>query len=199
MSTPAEAEGIQPSAMGGMMEQLPAAETSFMAMAQDTSEMMGIFPSIHKVPYKGMVPTEMSDTTHRAQREGKCLECSDKELYNGVVALLMQRLHASAPRLGYTQREWNAYVRHLGLLMMYHGEGPLVERWMTVEPPEGYLYGDWTALICSIEDKIEALEGGTPLSFLGRGSPLPQQAAPSMPDMLPWRNRAYCYHVSQMR
>jgi hypothetical protein len=93
MPTLAETEGIQPSAMGVMTEQSPAAETSFMATAQDTSEMMGIFPLIHKVPYEGMVLTEMSDTMCRAQREEKCLEhaeCLDKELYNGVVALLMQ-------------------------------------------------------------------------------------------------------------
>jgi hypothetical protein len=71
MSMPAKAEDIQPSATGGMMEQWPAAEMSFMATAQDTSEIMGIFLLIHKVPYKGMVPTEMSDTTHRARREEK--------------------------------------------------------------------------------------------------------------------------------
>jgi hypothetical protein len=183
----AEAEGIQPSTMEGMTEQLPAAETLFMEMAQDTSEMMGIFPSIHEVPYEGMVLTEMSEAMHKARREKKHLEhlgCSDKEIYNGVVAPLLQRLCASAPRLGYTQREWNTYVRHLGVLMTYQGEGPLVERWMTAEPPEGCLYGDWTALVCSIEDEIEALVGGTLLSFSGRGSPLPQQATPSTPDTL---------------
>jgi hypothetical protein len=155
MPMPAEAEGLQPSAMEGMMERLPAAETSFMAMAQDTTEMMGIFLSIHKVPYEGMVLTEMSDAMRKAQREDKCPERtgrSDKEIYNGVVAPLMQRLHASALRLGYTQREWNAYVRHLGVPMTYRREGPLVERWMTVEPPEGCSYGDWTALVCSILD-----------------------------------------------
>jgi hypothetical protein len=109
---PAEAEGLQPSTMEGMTEQLPAAETLFMATAQDTSEMMGIFPLIHEVPYEGMVPTEMSDATCKAQREEKHLEhmgCSDKEIYNGVVAPLMQRLHASALRLGYTQRECEAF------------------------------------------------------------------------------------------
>jgi hypothetical protein len=187
MPTPAEAVGLQPSATEGMTERLPAAETSFMATAQDTSEMMGIFPSIHEVHYEEMVPTEMSDATRKAQREEKRPEHTgrlDKEIYNGVVAPLMQRLHASVPRLGYTQREWNAYVRHLDAPMTYRGEGPLVERWMTAEPPEGCSYGDWTALVCSIEDEIEALEGESLLSFSGRRSPLPQQATPSMPDTL---------------
>jgi hypothetical protein len=80
-----------------------------------------------------------SQAAYRSDAQSHCTisKLQDKELYNGLIAPLMVRLHASGPRIGYTTAVWNAYVRYLGAPMVYRGVGPVMERFERTEPPEG--------------------------------------------------------------
>jgi hypothetical protein len=60
----------------------------------------------------------------------------DKELYSGLIAPLMLRLHASGPRMEYTTAVWNTYVRYLGAPMVYRGIGPLMKRFEKADSPK---------------------------------------------------------------
>jgi hypothetical protein len=86
-----------------------------------------------------------SQAAYRSDAQSRCTisKLQDKELYNSLIALLMLRLHASGPRMGYTTAVWNTYVRYLGAPMVYRGIGPLMERFERAEPPKGGAQGTW--------------------------------------------------------
>ena len=97
----------------------------------------------------------------------------------------MQRLQASGPGPGYNPEVWGHFVRYLGTLGDFQGDGSILDCLKAMDPPSGHSSWEWSSFVWIVRREFSSLheECTERTSFSLKETPK-MESNTSTPDML---------------
>lgn len=111
--------------------------------------------------------------------------CEREDEVLDFIYKLMQRLQASGPGPGYNPKIWGHFVKYLGALGDFQGDGSILDHLKAMDPPSGHSSWEWSSFLWIVRREFTSLheENTEKTSFLLKETPK-WESNSSIPDML---------------